>query len=284
MSIDGVIMPEDSGNKDVKEEQKPPAPQEAELRTELARVKGRNKILKVAAGVLFVILTLLAVTGMLIYRRITQATAGLGEALQSFETPFPAGDNSVPGSGNSVYASSMPSSGLGLISGSIPGQDAPSALAVSPQEMGEKALKVMAKYSDRPIVKEFVSDLQKDPEIAKAMSARKGSNPMAMMAGLQNAKGMQKIMMKYATRPDFLKLVIEFTHDPDMKPFMKALPFGIPGQPDDAVSVNIGNAPMQAAGTGEGDSGMVLDTSVISGSQKNAPVTTKKVPLPVDTE
>lgn len=276
------------------EEQKVPVPEEkkqdaaqpqSELVAELERIRFRNKILKITASVLAALFVALAAAAFLAYRKISQTKAAIDSALQNYQPPAqgyrPEG-LPMPGGGPSVFQSTeAASSGLGLFSGSIPGQQ-PEPL--NPAE-GVKIADAMTKYADRPIVKEFIADLKKDPELARALAQSKGTNPMAMLASLKGSKGLNAIIAKYSTRPDFLKLMMEVMRDPDMKPVMSRMPpgAGLPGQgiPQTVpVAVEPGEEPAQEEETGS----MTLDSSVISGPAKTAPAASHKVPPPVDTQ
>jgi hypothetical protein len=92
----------------------------------------------------------------------------------------------------------------------------------------KKILKAMNKYSERPIVKEFLSDLKKEPEFQKALKASGEHNPMAVMENIHKIKNMKKIMGKYAMRPGFMKLMLDVMQDPEMQPFFKMMPGGMP--------------------------------------------------------
>jgi hypothetical protein len=103
---------------------------------------------------------------------------------------------------------------------------------------------------------------------------------MAVMASIKSSKGINGLMAKYKTRPDFLKVMMEAMRDPDLKPFMKGLP-GAPGLPQ-AVPVAV--APVAEPQQQEEPANMTLDPSAISGPADTAPVRAHKVPPPVDTQ
>jgi len=266
-------------NAPVPEEKKQEAARpEGELLAELEQIRFRNKVLKVTASVLVVLFIVLAAAAYMAYRKISETKAAIESAFQNYQ---PAGSQPegmpLPGSFPSVSQSTgMPLSTLGLFSGSIPGQQAE---AFNPVE-GAKVNNIMAKYADRPVVKEFLEDLKRDPDIARAIAQSKGSDPMAVLNSVKNAKGINTIMAKYVTRPDFLKLMMEAMKDPDLKPFMKGMP-GAPAQPQTVpVSVEPAAQPSQQ----EEDQGpMTLDPSAISGPAAAAPARRQKAPPPVDT-
>ena len=99
-------------------------------------------------------------------------------------------------------------------------------------------MKAINKYSDRPIVKEFLSDLKKEPEFQKAFKASGEHNPLAAMESIHKIKNMKKIMGKYVMRPDFMKLMLDVMQDPEMKPLFKMMPGGMPSlSPSDVKSI-----------------------------------------------
>lgn len=251
---------------------------ESELAAELERVRSRNKILKVTAAVLAILFMALATAAFVTYRKVSQTKAAIESAFQNYQPPSsvlgPEG-LPMPGSGPSVLQSTaMASSGLGLFSGSIPGEQ-PEAARV--EEAG-KIVNAMAKYSDQPVVKEFLADLKKDPDVARALAQSKGRDPMAVLASVRNAKGVNALMAKYITRPDFLKVMMEVMKDPDMKHAMSSMPMG--GGMPQAVPVAAG--PAEEAQQEEEAGNQTLDPSAISGPFKTAPARAQKAPPPVD--
>ncbi len=274
-------MAEDK-NVPVTEQKQEPARPESELAAELERVKSRNKILKIAASVLAVLFLALASAAFVAYRKISQAKAEFVNALQNYQPPAQPEGLPMPGALPAVAQSTeMAASGLGLISGSIPGQQAE---AFNPAE-GEKIVSVLAKYSDRPVVKEFLADLKKDPDIARALAQTKGGNPMAVMASVKNSKGINGLMMKYMARPDFLKFMMEAMRDPDLKPFMK----GLPGAPVMPQAVPVAAVPAEEPAQEEEAGSLTLDPSAMNAPATTAPANTTparagKVPPPVDTQ
>lgn len=254
---------------------------QSELVAELERIRSRNKILKITAVVLAALFLALAAAALVAYRKISQTKAAIESALRDYQPPAqgyrPEG-MPLPGSGPAVSQSTeMASSGLELISGSIPGQQSE---AVNPED-GKKIADAMAKYADRPIVKEFLADLKKDPDMARALAQSKGTDPMAMIASVKGSKGLNGIIAKYSTRPEFLKLMMEVMRDPDMRPVMSRLPAGA-GLPGGGMPVPVEVEPAGEPQQEE-EGNMTFDPSAISGPAKTAPAATHKVPPPVDT-
>lgn len=269
----------------------PPAGGDAALRAELDRARSRNKLLKIAAAVLGVLFLAVAGGAFYIYRKISQTTAAFEEVFRASPTPFPAvgaDGKALPLPAFSVAGSTgMPASSLGLFSGSL-GDGQGGGI---PEEKAERMAKAMAKYAERPIVKEFLADMKRNPETAKAFDASKGGNPLALIAAMRNSKGMETLVAKYATRPEFLALMMEVMRDPEIKPLLVAggmgnlpadqLPPSLPAaQP---VPQPVQSQPEQEQGE---EAPMLLDTSAISGTSAGtpAPARKKNVPPPVDSQ
>lgn len=272
-------------------EEKPadPAQADSDLRAELARVRNKNKTLKIVAAILLSMFLIIAAGGYYIYRKVSTAIAPFQDAFQGF-APVAAGyqpENRTLPVPQGVYSStSMPASSLGLFSGGLPGGSQGSGFTA---QDGEQVFKAMSKYADRPIVKDFMADLRRNPDMAEAFKATKGGNPLDVIAKMQGARGMNKLIMKYASRPEFMKLMMEVMNDPEMRPVMKNMPggMGLPaGMPQGTVvSVPAGDPPAEAQPSDEdGDGEMTFDPSVISGPAKKAPAPSKKVPVPVDND
>ncbi|HAT71821.1 MAG TPA: hypothetical protein DCS63_03295 [Elusimicrobia bacterium] len=266
-----------------------PPPTEAQLRAELESARSGNKLLRIAAIVLASLFLLLAGTAFYIYNRIERTKAAFEEAFQGGAFPFPghASQTTMPPAGGSLPGSaSMPASTLGLLSGSISG---PSPMPLNVQQ-GEEVYAALAKYENRPIVKEFIADLKKDPDMARAFGEKdKGGSPLKVMAYIQSAKGMEKLVAKYAMRPDFMKLMMDVMKDPALRPLLKNVPGGLPqpgagGPPPTRAQPSPGP---QAEPAGEdGGVSLTLDPSAISGTPaaKPAPARARKVPPPIDNQ
>ena len=185
-----------------------------------------------------------------------------------------------------VFSTAMPSSSLGLFSGGLPGA-VPGAGTINP-EQAQRAARALQKYADRPIVKEFMEDLKNNPGTAKALAMADGGNPLAVFAAVQNSPGMDKLAMKYATRPEFLSLMMEAMNDPEMQPLLKGMHgMGLPGAQaaQSALPVSTLPPPSSLGGASYPSGGtMTLDPSAISGPAKTAPATSRKAPPPVDSD
>lgn len=267
----------------------PPEPgQEERLRAELARTRAGNKLLKIAAVVLASLFVIMAAAVFYIYSRVSEAAKGL-DAIQSYLPP-PSGytpeNRSIPAPSASLFGAAASSgSGLGLFSGSVPDE---SRVAVTAED-AQKVAGAFSRYSDRPVVKEFIADMKKDPELAKVLAHNKDANPLSVLASIQKSPRMQALAAKYALRPDFIKLVMEVYSDPALKPMMQHMPGVMPQLPGALPQPAQAPAAPEAAPQQDQpeDSGpMTLDTSVISGgaSEQPAQAAPKTVPPPVDNQ
>ena len=259
----------DTNNVPVPPPPPPPQPPAGEdLQSELHRARSRNKALKVTLILLATLLVLLGIAAYTVYSKLMRTKEAVEEAFASFpqQAMFRAeGNAQLPLPGPSVFTSTgMPASSLGLFSGGVPGAQAEAA-----QEQAEQILTAMNKYADRPIVKEFMADLKKNPDMAKAMADGQGGNPVAMVKGIQSARGMDKIIAKYAMRPEFMKLMMEVLNDPEMAAVTSGIPAGMRPNIGGAVPVRSvpgpGPAVQETPADQDGDGEMTLDTSAISG-------------------
>jgi preprotein translocase subunit SecG len=256
--------------------------QAQEVNTELQKARSGNKILKIVAVVLAVLFLVMAGAAFYIYRKIAQTKNALEEVFNSSPSPFQQAGQSgdMPREGFAMFGGGGgQSSGLGLITGSPGGQSQFTA------ENGERVHAAMMKYAERPIVKEFIADLKKNPDMAKAFEQSKGNNPLVVISSIRNAKGMEAVVAKYAYRPEFLSLLMEVMKDPEIKPLLGGMP-GMGGALSQAPVPPSAPAPAESPepSLGSGDSPMVLDTSVISGtpSEPAARPRGSKAPPPVD--
>jgi hypothetical protein len=258
---------------------------EAGLREELAKVRSRNKVLVTVAVVLGTIFVLAAGAAYVVYMKVSAAKENIEQAFASFQPPaqgYQPEAARLPGQGVS-FSTAMPQSSLGLFTGGIPGaQGGLPDLAAS-----QEAAQALFKYSDRPIVKEFIEDLKKNPEMAAALAASKDGNPFAVLSTVRNAKGMDKLVMRYAARPEFLKLMMEVANDPELKPLMGGLPpgMGLPAGAPQVRNVPVGPGPgvrsvSEPAGEEED---IKFDPSAISGPSAR-PASGAQLPPPVDSE
>jgi hypothetical protein len=256
---------------------------ETGLREELARVRKRNKVLVTVAAVLGTVFVLAAGAAYVVYLKISAAKENIEQAFASF--PQQAQEYRpealrLPGQGVAL-STSMPQSSLGLFTGGVPGVRE----ALPDMAAAQEAAKALFKYSDRPIVKEFIADLKKNPEMAAAFAANKQGNPFAVMMSVRNARGMDRLVARYAARPEFLRLMMEVMNDPELKPLMKSLPpgMGLPAGAPPARNVPVAPVSPPAGGEDGEEEDIKFDPSAISGPAAR-PASGAQVPPPVDSE
>jgi|GEM_PF-3980458 len=212
----------------------PPAPPPAqnpqpdgELARELSRARLANKILKIATVLLTLLFLLVATAIFFIYKKVA-GMAALAETPvaehskdYSFgldETPMPTGAASP---GMRVRASTE-AHGSGLtvfVNSKEYAQDG----ARDPSAEARAALGALRKYSDRPIVKDFIAAAKKEPEFARAMK-NNPEDPLAFVGSMQNMPALQNLLLKFVMRKDFAPFLKEVAGDPEVRPLMKVLP------------------------------------------------------------
>ena len=262
--------------------------QEAAMRAELAKARSRSKVMTAVAVSLGTILIIIAGVGYVVYTKISAAKENFEEVFRAMPAPQGGlGQENRMLAGQGVYSStSMPVSSLGMFAGGLPAQ-LPSPANVDPAEMA-RVNQAISKYAERPVMKEFLSDLKKNPEVAEALARTKDGNPMALIIAAQNAKGLDKVMAKYVTRPDFMKTLMEIAGDPALKSVAGGMGVNMPavpqGQPAGMPVVSVPQGPAQSGGS-DGDGEPTLDPSAISGApapQQPGSPRAKSVPSPVD--
>jgi len=278
----------ENDNRPVTPDQPAQAPQQAAgenpadgLREELAKVRSRNKVLVTVAAVLGTVFVLAAGAAYVVYMKVSAAKENIEQVFASFPPPaqgYQPEAARLPGQGV-AFSTAMPQSSLGLFSGGIPGAQG----GLPDMAASQEAVRAVFKYADRPIVKEFMEDLKKNPEMAAALAASKDGNPFAVLSTLRNAKGMDKLVMRYAARPEFMKLMMEVANDPELKPMMSGM--GLPAGAPQVRNVPVGSGPSvrsvsEPAGEEED---IKFDPSAISGPSAR-PASGAQVPPPVDSE
>ena len=280
---------------EVKPEQ---ASQEAELRAELARAQASGRMFRSATVALSVIFAMILVVAFMGYRKVMQAKAlveGISQGFQQFGAKTEYGET-IPEPLRAVSASNpipTSASGLGLLS--MPDSEAPEAPGVdaAAEENKEKILKVLNKYAGRPLVKEFLAELAKDPDYSKS---KKTGNTFGMIAGMRKSPRVKALIASYSRRPEFLKLMMEVMQDPEMMPLMKGMPGGaaamagaMPSAPSRAPAAQRYSQPQDSPepenSDPDGDGELTFDASAISGAAKpSKPVVRSggKPPPPVD--
>lgn len=282
-------MAEENGGRTAGETGGVPSVGETSLRAELERIRSHNKIFKTVTVVFAVIFAGLCVLGYVAWRRISRVKAvleGVAEGFLPMASGFPGAGGNVPEPVRAVSGAPFPQiSGLGLLSMPADG-DMPSggiAPGTAAAEQGKKMLQVMSKYSDRPVVKEFLADLEKDPAFARAKKEKEAGNPLAMLASMQKSTGMKDLMLKYSRRSDFMKLMMEVMQDPEMRPFMKGMPAGggtLPGVvPAAPAAAAVSRPPPQSSADMDGDDEITFDASAVSGPDRPAAESAAKKPI-----
>lgn len=247
------------------------------MRAELAKARSRSKVMTAVAVSLGTILVILAGVAYVIYSKVSAAKDNFEEVFRAMPMPGAAEQQNRMLAAQGLYPSSgTPVSSLGLFSGSLPSA---TPLEMSPEQR-ERAVAAVTKYTERPIMKEFMEEIKRNPEVAAALAATKaGGNPLALIAAAQNAKGIEKVMMKYALNPEFMKTMMEISNDPALKTYTGGMPGGMQPQ---GQGVAIPAMPEQTADP-DGDGEMTFDPSAISGAKPAEPAPrTKRVPSPVD--
>ena len=270
-----------------------PEGEEGSLREELRRARSRNKVLVAIAAVLGSVFVLLAGGAYVVYTRLTAARENVEAAFGAFqeiqsrqELPrgamLPPPGAAYPGqSGMPVGGSTLPVSSLGFFSGGLPSSGSPldslPPAATDPAQ-AERVIRAMNKYADRPIVKEFMAELKRDPEIAAAFKSSKGNNPLEMMAHIQNARNGDRLVMKYLARPEAMSLMMEVMSDPDIQPLLKGMK--LPG----GAAVAPGGQGIQLPQGGPSSGPSTVDTSVMGGPSGAPAGGGRRVPPSVDSE
>ncbi len=217
---------------------------------EPAKVRPGNRAFKVAAIVFSVLFALLLAAAFFIYQKFS----GFGEFLMppsgvSRDSAFRAGEAVPPGTLPEGFkrseALTQPQGGSALTVFTNAGEYLQAAAAVTAED-GEKAARAFAKYADRAIVKDFMTELEKDPDFARALKEKKANNPLAMIASVQKAKSMRGLTLKFVTRKDFMPLLMEVMNDPDLKPLLGRLPMGNIGPGAQMLKQLSGAAPSPA--------------------------------------
>ncbi|OGS14379.1 MAG: hypothetical protein A2285_09615 [Elusimicrobia bacterium RIFOXYA12_FULL_57_11] len=273
---------------------------ETELRAELERVRARGKFFKTATTVFSVLFLLLLAVAFLGYRKVMQTKALLEGVVQGFQ-PLGGPDNfrdpnpNAPAPLRAVFAPGAAAAGVsGLALLSMPaGAEAEEyvqghAGLAAGAEAGGKITQAMGKYSDRPLVREFLAELQADPDYTKMRASKNGDNPLTMIASIQKSPGMRALLVKYTKRPEFMKLMMEIMKDPDMSPLLKGMPAGRGAAPaaispaPAMVPVRVRPALATENSDPDGDGEITFDASAISGSGTASSRAAGKPPPPVD--
>ena len=211
---------------------------------ELKRVRSSNKIFKIAAIVSATLFVLLLGVVIFVYQKL----AGLRDLLMPPTETYQDSGFRAGGEGNSgelppafrgLLSSTRAAGGAALSVAKLNGSVVDSSLTVFTNageysqgaggitmEDSEKMTRVIARYADRPIVKDFMEELKKDPSFVKAMKQKDANNPVAMIAALQRSSNMEGLAAKFVMRRDFMPFMTEVLGDPDLQPLLKKMPMG----------------------------------------------------------
>ena len=295
-------MPEENGAVPAQPEEpkKEPSAAELSLTAELERVRSRNQQLKIVTLSVSLVLAVVFVFGYMAYRKITQAKAMLDGLTQGFQPMAQGGGNGTSPLRVSASSNSAEGSGLAMFSmpqpadlpaggeeeGGPAGADA--ATAAGNLEKSKKLFAALNKYSDRPIMKEFLADMARNPEYIRAKAADRAGNPLTWFSSLQKSPAMKDIVLKYTRRPDFLPLMMELMKDPEVRPLIAGGASGLPSaMPPGAAAPAVARpAAPQSAAKGdadtEGEGVMTLNSDAISGPAQPSYKASGKAPPPVD--
>ncbi|HBB68077.1 MAG: hypothetical protein A2X28_05645 [Elusimicrobia bacterium GWA2_56_46] len=202
----------------------------SETGAELARVRSRNKILKIAAAVLSVLFLSLLGAVIFLYLKVSAFRDVLMPQTETFQdSAFGAGEEALPPGLPApfrVSSSSVPApDGSALTVFTNSGEYAQEEGGITLED-GERAAKAFSRYAERPIVKAFMAELKKDPAFVQALKEKDANAPLAMMSSIQKSKGIQVLAAKFAMRRDFIPFMMEVMNDPDLKPLLGKLPMG----------------------------------------------------------
>ncbi|MEW5907323.1 MAG: hypothetical protein AB1734_11205, partial [Elusimicrobiota bacterium] len=256
-------------------------------KAQLAGLRARNRLLKFMLVALTGVILLIAGSAVFFYNKLSSFFPA-AELYQS--GPMDSFSSDPAAQLKAVFGGQSPAPLQGQSGGSLflvkspDGSPAPGAGPGGPQispEQAEAIKGALERYADKPLVQEFFADLKKDPSYGSLFNGDKPT-PAVVARMMSNPAAMQNIVMKYASRPEFMGLMMEFINDPAMKPVLggvniQAMP--LPGGPKPVQS--------SAPPAGERPEGAVppsgeprLDTNAISGTSAPRKVAPKTVPAP----
>ena len=197
---------------------------ELKIASELAAARRRNRLLLAAVAVLSAIFILGAVLVVIGYRKMAEVKRvfeAMQEGMAASESAQAGAQSVYANTPGSVFSSSGPAA-----SSLTPFMNLDASAPARPNlpPGGEKTYKALMKYSDRPIVKEFIAELNKDPELRLALEKTGSGGPMKLLSDPRTFKSVNAIMARFAFRPDFMKLAMEAMSDPELKPLLRGMP------------------------------------------------------------
>ncbi|MDD5208586.1 MAG: hypothetical protein PHV36_04320 [Elusimicrobiales bacterium] len=92
------------------------------------------------------------------------------------------------------------------------------------EERERRIAAAVAKYGSRPVVLEFMEDLKKDPCTSKVIEEEKITDMVGALSAARRAGCLDKLKVKYAFRPQFIKLMAEVMADPEVRPLLESAP------------------------------------------------------------
>lgn len=125
---------------------------------------------------------------------------------------------------------------------SLAGSTDPVSAALAERE--RRIAAAVAKYGSRPVVLEFMEDLKKDPCTAKVIEEEKITDMFGALSAARRAGCLDKLKVKYAFRPQFIRLMAEVMTDPEVRPLLESAPEEQP------AAVKAGLAPSNPDGPG----------------------------------
>ena len=226
----------------------PSVPVDGEVKEEKKTTK-KSMAVKISLGLLAIVLILVGYVGFKMYKQMKQMkevfnyVQEMSNYAAPTDLPIPRRGKISSSTSNARTSRLFGSEGTvsrgdnsGMPTFSMSGDDAKTFVENARKIDSEKIMKALNKYSERPIVKEFMSDLKKDPEFQKALKAKGSHNPIAVISSINKIKNMKGLVGKYAMRPDFMKLMMEVMQDPEMAPLFKMVPGGMPKLSDSDIN------------------------------------------------
>ncbi|MEI7482785.1 MAG: hypothetical protein WCK75_10610 [Elusimicrobiota bacterium] len=274
------------------------APKGSEAPVEPAKVRSGGKVLKIVAIIFSVLSVLLICAALFMYQKLS----GFKDLLMPPSEPagnsaFSGGDEgnggTLPDGFKGFGASVQDKGGSALTVFTNAAEYAQAAASITPED-AEKAADAFAKYANRGIVKDFMAELNKDPDFIQALKEKDANNPLAMIASVQKVKSIQGLALKFIMRKDFMPLMVEVMNDPEVKPFLGKLPMGNMGPAgqmlkmmsgmSQAPSAEMAQSESDAASEEEEREPAMLDNSAMQSPTNSTGASRKKKnpPLPIE--
>jgi hypothetical protein len=198
---------------------------------ELAKVRSSNKLYKIATIIFSVLFIVLLCVVLFIYQKLSGfKDLLLPQSETMADSAFSTGDEEglpkiMPEGLKRFAAPTQTQGGSALTVFTNGGEYAQDGSAITAAD-GERTARILARYADRKIVKDFMVELKKDPDFARALKEKAANNPLGVIASVRKMKSLQGLTIKFAMRKDFMPLMMEVVNDPDMKPLLSKLPMG----------------------------------------------------------